>query len=131
MTIRLTYEELRLAVPALKKLFAQEFSSMKFLIKLKKMFDVCEREFQTFEEARFKLIQKYGEKKTNEKGEEYMQVSDENMKVFENELAGVLTTEIDLGVEPLKMEELEEASKGVEVKFTPADIKYLEKFFVE
>ncbi|MCX8008405.1 MAG: hypothetical protein N3A54_01740 [Patescibacteria group bacterium] len=124
----LTYMELRAAVPSLQKLFSQNFTSMKFLIKLKKMLDVCEKEIQTFEDVRYKLITKFGEEVVDESGNKVLKVKDEYMKEFEKEISSVLNSEIKLDIEPIKINELEEYSSNITVDFSVLDLKNLEKF---
>jgi len=126
--ISMTYLELRASLPALQKLFSQEFSSMKFLIKLKKLLDECDRELKYFEDVRYQLIQRYGEESTDENGNPIWKVKEENTNTFMQEIDKTLQETVTLNAEPLFYDELVKYSENTDLKLTAMDIKALEKF---
>ncbi|MCX8008198.1 MAG: hypothetical protein N3A54_00680 [Patescibacteria group bacterium] len=128
--IKLKYSELRAALPSLQKLFGQPFTNMKFLIRLKKMLDVCDSELKTFEEVRYNLITRFGEETFDENGNAVLKVKDENLGEFEQQINAVLNTEVSLNVEPITVKELEEYSDGLKVNLNAFDLKSLEKFIL-
>ena len=126
--ISMTYLELRASLPALQKLFNQEFSSMKFLIKLKKLLDECDRELKYFEDVRYQLIQRYGEESADENGNPIWKVKEENTSTFMKEIDKTLQETVTLNAEPLFYDELVKYSENTDLKLTAMDIKALEKF---
>ncbi|MCX8009343.1 MAG: hypothetical protein N3A54_06655 [Patescibacteria group bacterium] len=128
--ITLKYSELRAALPSLQKLFGQPFTNMKFLIRLKKMLDVCDAELKTFEEVRYNLITRFGEETLDENGNSVLKVKEENLGEFEQQINAVLNTEVSLNVEPITVKELEEYSDGLKVNLNAFDLKSLEKFIL-
>lgn len=126
--IKTTYLRLRMAVPALQKLFQQDLSSLKVLLKLKKLIDLCEKEFQLFEDARMKLVMKYGEEVTDNEQGTYWKVKDENMQTFTKELEEVLSEEVLIDTDKISISSLEKALIDGSFKLSVADLKSLEDF---
>ncbi len=129
--IKLTYFDLKNALPALQKLFQQNFTNMRFLLKLKKLLTVCEKELQDFEDVRIKIVEKFGMPDKDESGNEIIKVKPEMQSLFEEELKAVLMTEVTMNVDPIPVSELEAAAENVNVEFSAVDLKLLEKFLVE
>lgn len=129
--IKLTYLELRSALPALQKLFQQNFTNMKILLKLRKLLSECERELQAFEDVRLKLVDRFGETTLDENGSEIKKVKDENMKQFEQELQNVFSMQVELQASPITTAELEQASDGVKMELSAIDLKLLDRFIVD
>ena len=127
--IRMTYLELRTSLPALQKLFQQNFTSMKFLLKLRKLLYACEKEINAFEDIRVRLVEQFGEETKDESGNFVKQVKPENQEAFQRELEQVLSTQVELDVEKIDLEELEKASEGVKLELSTVDLRLLDLFF--
>jgi hypothetical protein len=80
----------------------------------------------SFNETRMELIKKYGEKdengelKTDENGN--VHIPDEALREFSNELQELLSTEVEINANKVKLDDL-----GT-VEFTPSEMAQLEDF---
>ena len=102
--------------PSLQKLIAQDVP-IKIAFKVGKIIKVLDSEYTVFEESKKKLFEKHGE----ENIEKNLEVKPENMKVFTKELNELLSIEVDIDIEKIKLEDL-----GEEVKLSPIDASNLD-----
>ncbi len=123
--IEVTLNEL-LNVSSVMQELAKKPMKVKAAYKTAKMLNAIEKEYQLFQDARTKLIEKYGQRgddgnlKIDENGN--YSVSNENLIAFNKELNEMLEEKVTLNANPLNVEELEEAN------FTPADMIALTPF---
>jgi hypothetical protein len=116
--MKITISEILNGKPVLEKLVDKEIS-IKTAYKLSRMIKVLNEELQTFEESRQKLVQQYGEVQEDDS----IAVQEDNIEAFNTELADLLTAEIEVGCEPMNIDEF---ADSVEMK--TAELMMIEKF---
>lgn len=75
--------------------------------KLMKLTKAIETEYQTAEQARVKLVEKYGEKVKKDDGTEALEVLKPRTGDFLKELTALLETEVEIPFEPLPITTLD------------------------
>ena len=119
--MQITISEILKGKSVLEKLVDKEIS-IKTAYKLSRMIKVLNEELQTFEESRQKLVQQYGEVQEDDS----IAVKEDNIEAFNTELADLLTAEIEVGCEPISIDEF---ADGVEIK--TAELMMIEKFITD
>jgi hypothetical protein len=109
--MKITVGELKIAIEALHKLITVPLP-IKVSYYLSKTVKVIEEELSHLENARIKLVEKYGEK--NEKGE--TNVILDNYPKFYEELRQILAEEVDINIRPIKLSDI------IDVKLSTIDI---------
>lgn len=123
--IKLKLSDLVNSVGILQRLAQMDFKA-KTSWQISKLLTNAEKEIQSFNEARMKVVQKYGEKDangeliTNEEGN--CQIPAEVGNDFANEINELLMAEVELNVSPIAIEDLDAAD------FKPAEMVMLEPF---
>ena len=109
----------------LQKLAKKDFKA-KLAWTVARLLKAAEAEIQNFNETRMNLIRKYGEKDendellTDEKGN--CKIPPENISVFTDELNELMSAEVEINANKIKMDLLED------VEFTPQEMAQLEPF---
>lgn len=116
--MKMTKGELKNAEQALHRIMTSP-TDFKLAYRLGKILKKVNVELVALEEARIKLIDKYGEK-DEKKG---MKVPEANMEVFTKEYTAILAEEIDLDVVPVPMDLLERSG----IKITTVELNAVEK----
>ena len=111
--------DVRNSLDSLKKLLGTDLP-VKVSYKLSKIVKKVNSEIKELEDKRIELIKQYGELK-----DEKIEVKPENLVLFMSELQTLLDLEIDLDIQPIKLDELGD------IKFSAVDLADLEKFIVE
>jgi hypothetical protein len=109
--MKITVGELKIAIEALHKLITVPLP-IKVSYYLSKTVKVIGEELSHLENARIKLVEKYGEK--NEKGE--TNVILDNYPKFYEELRQILAEEVDINIRPIKLSDI------IDVKLSTIDI---------
>lgn len=123
--IKLKLGDLVNSVGILQRLAQMDFKA-KTSWQVSKLLTAAEKEIQTFNEARMKVVQKYGEKDangeliTNEEGN--CQIPAEVGNDFANEINELLMSEVELNVSSIPLEDLDTAD------FKPTDMVIMEPF---
>lgn len=111
--------------PALQKL-ADAPLKAKLAWQISRILKVVDTEMQSFNETRMQLINKYGEKDesgeliTDEQGN--CRIMPDKLIDFTNEINELVSTEIEINANKIKMENLDD------VNFTPGEMATLEPF---
>ena len=121
--MKITISEVLNGKTVLEKLVDKEIS-IKTAYRLSRIIKVLNEELQHFEEQRQKLVQQYG-KQQEDAPEGNVTVSEENIEPFQNDLTELLTAEIDLGCEPMNINEF-----GDDVEIKTAELMMIDKFIV-
>lgn len=121
--MKITISEVLNSKPVLEKLVDKEIS-IKTAYRLSRIIKELNGELQHFEEQRQKLVHKYG-KQQEDAPEGNIIVPEENMGPFQEELAELLTAEIDLNCSPMNIEEFGD------VKITTSEILLIDSFLME
>ena len=121
--MKITISEVLNGKTVLEKLVDKEIS-IKTAYRLSRIIKVLNEELQHFEEQRQKLVQQYG-KQQEDTPEGNVTVSEENIEPFQNDLTELLTAEIDLGCEPMNINEF-----GDDVEIKTAELMMIDKFIV-
>jgi hypothetical protein len=119
--MKITISEVLNGKQVLEKLVDKEVS-IKVAYRLSRIIKVLNEELQLFEEQRQKLVQKYGTQQ-EDAPEGSITVSEENLEPFQKDLSELLTAEIDLGCEPMNIDEF-----GDNVEIKTAELMMIEKF---
>jgi hypothetical protein len=119
--MKITISEVLNGKQVLEKLVEKEVS-IKAAYRLSRIIKVLNGELQLFEEQRQKLVQKYGTQ-PEDAPEGNIVVSEENLEPFQKDLSELLTAEIDLGCEPMNIDEF-----GDNVEIKTAELMMIEKF---
>lgn len=113
------------ATETLQKLSQKELKA-KLALSIARMLKEAEREIQNFNEVRMNLINKHGEK-----GEDGQLITDENgnckilpesVEEFTKELNDLVTMELEINANKLKLDDLEN------IDFTPSEMVTIEPF---
>lgn len=121
--IKMTLEDVMAIVPALQDISNKSFSGAT-TFKIARLIRELNKEIETFDTERMKLIEKYGER--DETGELVQQennavkIKDEYIQICNQEIVGLFKTEIEINAERIPMEVFE----GIEM--TPAQAMNLE-----
>ena len=95
-------------------------------LRVSKLLKAADTEIQSFNDARMNLIQKYGEKDSNNeliKDEEgNCKIPESNTSTFTNELNELVAEEVEINVNKIKLEDIED------LEFTPLEMSLLEDF---
>ena len=120
--IKLTMGEILNAAPVLTKLTNQTFSGAA-TFKIARLLRALDKEINTFEETRTKMIQIYGEKDENgmliEK-EGQIRVMADKIETFNNEINALLKSEIEINGEKLSIEYFDN------IELTPVEANLIE-----
>jgi len=116
--MKITISEVLNGKQVLEKLVDKEIS-IKTAYRLSRIIKVLNEELQLFEEQRQKLVQQYGEVQEDDS----VVVGKEKLQDFQNDLSELLTAEIDLGCEPMNIDEF-----GDNVEIKTAELMMIEKF---
>ena len=100
--IELKMIELINSMEALREINSQVFP-MRAAFQLARISREVQKEYDTFETARKKLLETYG---TKENGN--YKISKENVEDFNNEINDLLQIDIQLNIEPVVLEDLED-----------------------
>lgn len=91
-----------------------------------KLLKVADAEMNEFNEARMKLIKKYGEKDENNElitdENENVHIPNESVEAFNSELQDLLSASIELNANKIKLDDLDD------VDFTPSEMTQLDPF---
>lgn len=118
--IELKMIELINSIEALREINSQVLP-MRAAFQLARISREVQKEYDTFETARKKLLETYGTKEENGN----YKISKENVEDFNNEINDLLQIDIQLNIEPVVLEDLED------INISPQNILYLEKFIKE
>ena len=114
------------STPILQKLVGKELKA-KTAWTIAKLIKFAEKEVSDYEEARMKLINKYGVKnedgsiKIDEATQQYV-IADDSKEAFNNEHKELAEATVEIPINKLKIEDLGEAG------FMPAELLMLEPF---
>ena len=123
--IKVELQNLLDSMPIFQELISQKLAA-RTACKVNKIVKAINKEYEIFDETRRSIIDKYGERdengeiKSDENGN--LQIKKDQTDKFVQELQGLLTTEVELNVSPLYIEEIEDAT------FTPAQIDIMSAF---
>ena len=123
--IKLTVGELVNSTEVLQKLAGMELKA-KLAFQVSRLLKSADKEIQVFNEARMNLVKKNGEKdengelKTDEQGN--CKIPPEFIETFSKELTELLTTEVEINANKLKIDEFGD------LEFTPAEMAQLDPF---
>lgn len=95
------------AVPALQKLFEQDFP-IKTSFAIGRLIRELNSELETYNQERSKLIYKYANKEENADGT--FSFNEENAALFQKEVMELLETEIEINAEYISFELIENAT---------------------
>lgn len=107
------------AKDGLIKIFNAELP-IKISYKLSKLVKDLNEELNFFEEKRKKLIEKFGEKKGDK-----IEVKQENLELFTNEMNELLKLKVEFKFEKIQLNEIEN------VKLSSLEVYNLQKFIIE
>ena len=117
--IKVELQNLLDSMPIFQELISQKLAA-RTAFKVNKIVKAINKEYELFDETRRTIIEKYGDRdengeiKSDENGN--LQIKKDQTDEFVHELQELLTTEIELNVSPLFIEEIEDAT------FTPAQM---------
>ena len=123
--IKVQLKDLLNSTEALQKLSRQNLKA-RLAFQVARMLKAAEKEITDFNEVRTNLIKKYSE--VDENGELIpdengnIKISKENINVFNNEFNDLISSEIEIPTEPIKLDSLEDLT------FTAAEMAVLEPF---
>lgn len=123
--IQLKIADLLNSTDVLQKLAGKELKA-KLAWQVGRMLKEAEKEIQSFNETRMKLINKYGSK--DENGELVMdennncKIEPESINNFSNELNELIASEIEINAHKIKIDDIEN------INFTPSEMAQLEPF---
>lgn len=123
--IKVQLKDLLNSTEALQKLSRQNLKA-RLAFQVARMLKAAEKEITDFNEVRTNLIKKYSE--VNENGELIpdengnIKISKENINAFNNEFNDLISSEIEIPTEPIKLDSLEDLT------FTAAEMAVLEPF---
>lgn len=108
--MKVTINDILNAVPVMREL-ADTSMKIKTAYKVSKIMSAIDKEYQLFQEARTKLIEKYGDRDENHE----LKIDDngnysippENISNFNEELNEILVETVELNVNPLSIDELD------------------------
>lgn len=95
-------------------------------IHLKRFGKKLQEELTTFEESTKELWEKYGNKETNEDGQEVIKVPEENMPEFQEKMTELLNADIELECYEFGIDEFKFQSKTPEYSYTLLEDIFLE-----
>ena len=125
MKSKMKVQDLLAKKDALAKLFTSEDLPINISYRLSKANTAVGKEFDYVDQAKNKLVQKYGTK--NERGDLQVKVDDNKaFNAFTADFLKVLGEEIEVEIDPVKMEDL-----GNSLKLTPAELSHLVGFVIE
>ena len=123
--IKVTIGNIVNSVEVLQKLGKKDFKA-KLAWSIARLLKEAEKEVQGFNEARLKLINKYGIKDENDQlvtdDNGNCKIIQENIPDFNKELNDLVDTEVEINANKINMNLLED------VDFTPSDMATLEPF---
>lgn len=119
--MKITLKQLTESFASLGKFASDEALSIKQKYWLSRIAGAAEKEMQSFERVRLVLVKKYGD----EKGDMWT-VPPANLESFQAEFDDLLTAEIELPGDPIKLDTLPEA-----IKLTALDMTRLEWLICE
>lgn len=123
--IKVELQNLLDSMPIFQELISQKLAA-RTAFKVNKIVKAINKEYELFDETRRTIIEKYGDRdengeiKSDENGN--LQIKKDQTDEFVHELQELLTTEIELNVSPLFIEEIEDAT------FTPAQMDIMSVF---
>lgn len=123
--IKVQLKDLLNSTEALQKLSRQNLKA-RLAFQVARMLKAAEKEITDFNEVRTNLIKKYSE--VDENGELIpdengnIKISKENISAFNNEFNDLISSEIEIPTEPIKLDSLEDLT------FTAAEMAVLEPF---
>jgi hypothetical protein len=118
MNIKL--EQILTSVVSLRNI-SEERLPIKTSFKLKKIIKEVDENILIYEESKRELLEKYGEKQDDIN----YKISEANQEVLENEHQQLIETEVTLGFEQIKAEELENSN------ISPKDLQILDWLITE
>lgn len=123
--IKISMSDLLNCTETLQKLSQQELKA-RLALAVARVLKEAEREIQNFNEVRMNLINKFGEKDadgqliTDDNGN--CKILPEGVETFSKELNDLITTEVEINANKLKLDDLEN------LDFTPSQMAMLEPF---
>lgn len=113
--MKLSMEKLVQIKPSLQTLLSQDIP-VKTSFKLTKWIKTLNPEYESFEENRKKLFEKYGEKNI----EGNVEIKPKNIEIFNKQLRELLDIEVDVKLDKIKLEDL-----GEKIEISPLDLSNL------
>ncbi len=123
--MKLKLSEVKMSEQALRKLVGQDIP-INLAFKLSKLVKTVGEDLQHIEEARIKLVGKYGIEDPETKN---VQVKPENLNDFMVEWDTLLEEEVEINFEPLSSSFFEDENVIKSVKMTPIEMSFLSPFF--
>lgn len=121
--IKMTLEDVMAVVPALQELSNKSFSGAT-TFKIARLIRELNKELETFDKERMKLIEKYGERDENgefiQQENNSVKIKDDCIEICNQEIVGLFKTEIEINAERIPIEVFGET------EMTPAQAMNLE-----
>ena len=108
-------------------LVREELPSETTKFSLRRFGKTLKAEFDTYQESVKELWNEYGEKGTNEEGQEILTVPKEKFEEFREKIEGLATADVDIKVPKFRLEEFDFKSKTPEFTYTILDLFFPEE----
>ena len=119
--MKLSMKKLTQIKPSLQKLLSQDIP-VKTSFKLTKWIKTLNPEYESFEESRKKLFEKYGTKNI----EGNLEIKPEKAVIFNKEFKELLKIEVDVKLDKIKLEDL-----GEKIEISPLDLSNLVEILIK